>query len=97
VPKLTIDRVSKRYRLEREARDVPAFAEVTLSVEEGEFVSIVGPSGCGKTSLLNVVAGLLLSTRAGQIDGRPSPDRAPIAPWSSSIRASFRGARSRET
>jgi NitT/TauT family transport system ATP-binding protein len=57
--KLVIDRVSKRYRLEREAKDVVAFAEVSLQVEEGEFVAIVGPSGCGKTSLLNVAAGLL--------------------------------------
>jgi NitT/TauT family transport system ATP-binding protein len=57
--KLVIDRVSKRYRLEREAKDVVAFAEVSLRVDEGEFVAIVGPSGCGKTSLLNVAAGLL--------------------------------------
>ncbi len=72
--KLVIDRVSKRYRLEREARDVLAFAEVTLSVDEGEFVAIVGPSGCGKTSLLNVVAGLLPFD-----EGRVSIDARPIA------------------
>jgi len=83
VPKLVIDRVSKRYRLEREAKDVLAFSAVTLSVEEGEFVAIVGPSGCGKTSLLNVVAGLL-SFEEGSvaIDGRPvagpGTDRAVV-------------------
>jgi NitT/TauT family transport system ATP-binding protein len=32
---------------------------VTLSVGDGEFVSIVGPTGCGKSTLLNVAAGLL--------------------------------------
>ena len=35
-----------------------AVERVTLTVNEGEFVSIVGPTGCGKTTLLNVAAGL---------------------------------------
>jgi NitT/TauT family transport system ATP-binding protein len=83
VPKLVIERVSKRYRLEREAEDVTAFTDVTLSVEEGEFVAIVGPSGCGKTSLLNVVAGLLpFEEGEVRIDGRavagPGVDRAVV-------------------
>jgi sulfonate transport system ATP-binding protein len=36
-----------------------AVKDVTLSVGEGEFVSIVGPTGCGKSTLLNVAAGLM--------------------------------------
>ena len=36
--------------------------DVTLSVGEGEFVSVVGPTGCGKSTLLNVAAGLLRPT-----------------------------------
>jgi NitT/TauT family transport system ATP-binding protein len=36
-----------------------AVKDVTLSVEEGEFVSVVGPTGCGKSTLLNVAAGLM--------------------------------------
>ncbi len=36
-----------------------AVRDVTLSIGEGEFVSIVGPTGCGKSTLLNVAAGLL--------------------------------------
>jgi NitT/TauT family transport system ATP-binding protein len=36
-----------------------AVKDTTLSVGEGEFVSVVGPTGCGKSTLLNVAAGLL--------------------------------------
>jgi NitT/TauT family transport system ATP-binding protein len=36
-----------------------AVASASLSVNDGEFVSIVGPTGCGKSTLLNVAAGLL--------------------------------------
>jgi NitT/TauT family transport system ATP-binding protein len=37
-----------------------AVKDTTLTVEAGEFVSVVGPTGCGKSTLLNVAAGLLL-------------------------------------
>jgi NitT/TauT family transport system ATP-binding protein len=56
---------------------VPALEDVTFSVREQEFVSIVGPSGCGKTTLLKLIAGLLEPTSgriifsAGRADGRP--------------------------
>ena len=36
-----------------------AVKEITFTVNEGEFVSIVGPSGCGKTTLLMCIAGLM--------------------------------------
>lgn len=36
-----------------------ALDNVTFSVDDGEFLSIVGPSGCGKSTLLNIIAGLL--------------------------------------
>ncbi|WP_070120588.1 ABC transporter ATP-binding protein [Bacillus marinisedimentorum] len=39
-----------------------AIDEVSLAVEEGEFVSFLGPSGCGKTTLLSIIAGLLMPT-----------------------------------
>jgi NitT/TauT family transport system ATP-binding protein len=57
--KLEIDRLTKRYYVERERRQILALSEVSLAVAEGEFLAIVGPSGCGKTTLLNIVAGLL--------------------------------------
>ena len=40
----------------------PALDEISLTVGEGELVSIVGPSGCGKSTLLRCVAGLVRPT-----------------------------------
>ena len=81
--KLEIDHVSKRYWLEREAREVPVLIDVTLSVADGEFLAIVGPSGCGKTSLLNIVAGLLPCEQGSvKIDGR----KVPRAIWPAASR-----------
>jgi NitT/TauT family transport system ATP-binding protein len=49
-----------------------AVKDVTLSIAEGEFVSVVGPTGCGKSTLLNVAAGLLKpSSGTTQIFGAP--------------------------
>jgi NitT/TauT family transport system ATP-binding protein len=39
-----------------------ALEDISLSVNEGEFVSILGPSGCGKSTLLSIIAGLLIPT-----------------------------------
>lgn len=48
--------VNRIYPSERGA--LHALKDVSLSIQEGEFISIVGPSGCGKSTLLKCVAGL---------------------------------------
>lgn len=40
-----------------------ALSNITLKVEEGEFISFLGPSGCGKTTLLSIIAGLIKPTQ----------------------------------
>src|SRR5256885_12940931 len=54
--KLVVDHVSKWFRQKRQT--VHALDDVSLEVEEGEFIVIVGPSGCGKSTLLDIIAGL---------------------------------------
>ena len=56
MPPLHLDRVRKRYG--RRGRQVLALDDLTLTVEDGEFMVLVGPSGCGKTTTLRLIAGL---------------------------------------
>ena len=86
--KLSIEHLSKRYWFEREDREVLAVSDVSLAIEDGEFLAIVGPSGCGKTTLLNIVAGLLpYEEGTVSIDGKrvngPGVDRAVVFQHSS--------------
>jgi len=56
-PPLVVEHVAKSYELN--GRIVPVIGDLSLTLREGEIVSIVGPSGCGKTTLLNTLCGLL--------------------------------------
>lgn len=51
--------------------------DLSFSVEDGEFVSILGPSGCGKSTLLNLLAGIL-KPRDGRIliDGEEKKEKS---------------------
>jgi NitT/TauT family transport system ATP-binding protein len=55
-PKLIIDRVYKTFLTK--THHTTALIDVSLSIQESEFVCFVGPSGCGKSTLLNLIAGL---------------------------------------
>ena len=58
--------------------DLTALRDVTLTVEEGEFVTVIGPSGCGKTTLLRAIGGLQDPTegRVRVAGDRPATARA---------------------
>ncbi|WP_339765462.1 ABC transporter ATP-binding protein [uncultured Hoeflea sp.] len=55
-PIISLQNVRKVYRTG--GREVVAVSDVTLTINEGDLVSIVGPSGCGKTTVLKILAGL---------------------------------------
>jgi putative ABC transport system ATP-binding protein len=50
---LRVENINKDYYLGKTV--IHALKDVSFSVNEGEFISIVGPSGCGKTTLLNIL------------------------------------------
>ena len=65
----TLDGVTKRF--ESDSGDVVAVDDLSLSIEDGEFLVLVGPSGCGKSTTLRTLAGLeTVSDGAIHIDGR---------------------------
>ena len=60
-----------------------ALQDVNLTVDKGEFITLIGHSGCGKSTLLNLIAGLTLPTAGALIcDNReiaaPGPERAVV-------------------
>jgi NitT/TauT family transport system ATP-binding protein len=83
---IEIDSVSKDFG------PLHALEDVSLTIEDGSFVTILGASGCGKSTLLNILAGLTSpSTGRVSLDGHgvrgPGPDRvvvfqqAGLYPW----------------
>lgn len=75
---IEVARLDKTFVTVRNER-IHALSDISLSVAEREFVTIVGPSGCGKSTLLKIVAGLLGATRgrvllAGTPVDRPRQD-----------------------
>ena len=80
-----IQSVSKSFHktFKESTMEIKALADVSLSIHENEFVSIIGPSGCGKTTLLKMIDGLIpYDSGRILIDGRqvtaPGPDRAVV-------------------
>src|SRR6202048_1777817 len=76
---------------------VHALRDVTFSVDEGRFVTLVGPSGCGKSTLLAIMAGIASATRGeARIEGThitaPLPDKIgmvfqdpTLLPWKTAL------------
>jgi len=90
---IEIDRVSHVFQTSGRQNHL-ALSEISLTIEDGAFVSILGPSGCGKSTLLYIVGGFVNPTEGvakmkGKAITGPGPDRGPVFqefalfPWKS--------------
>src|SRR5215475_227533 len=79
---IEIDHVSQIFQTSAR-QDHLALSDISLTVEDGAFVSILGPSGCGKSTLLYIVGGFVSPTQGSARMKRraitgPGPDRGPV-------------------
>ena len=88
---LTIKSLTKQFTQKNNA-PVTVLDQIELTIDKGEFVSLLGPSGCGKSTLLSLIAGLQQPTEGtiqlgDTIIKKPSPDKgvvfqeAALFPW----------------
>ncbi len=80
---LTITNMSFNFINSPGNTDLRVLDNISLTMAQGEFISIVGPSGCGKTTLLNIIAGFIHGydgqfSYLGQSITSPSPERAVV-------------------
>ncbi|HOK57857.1 ABC transporter ATP-binding protein [Methanothrix sp.] len=78
---LEVRSVSKVFDVDGKTMEV--LRDISMSVDEGEFVCFIGPSGCGKTTLLRIIAGLEFpSSGSVLLDGAPirgpGPERGMV-------------------
>lgn len=82
MPTLNLQNISKAY-----SRKVVPVKDLSLSVSDNEFLTLVGPSGCGKSTILRMIAGLEQVTTGNiRIDGR---DVNPLPPKERNIAMVF--------
>src|SRR5690348_3145979 len=79
---IQIDHVSQVFQTSARQNHL-ALSDISLSVTDGAFVSILGPSGCGKSTLLYIVGGFVQPTKGtakmkGEAIRGPGPDRGPV-------------------
>ena len=74
---VAVDLRSISYTYEGEAE--PVLNDITLQVEDGEFVLILGPSGCGKSTLLQLLNGTIPHTLKGTLSGEATVCDKPLA------------------
>lgn len=74
--RIVIDQVGKQYA-GPDGSPVTALENISLTIEEEEFVVLVGPSGCGKSTLLNMVGGLLAPSSGRIVVEGLTEDRDP--------------------
>ena len=70
--KLTLKNLQKKYR-----SDVIPVKDISLEIDDGEFLTLLGPSGCGKSTLLRLIAGLEPPTRGEVIIGGENLNKTP--------------------
>src|ERR671911_17877 len=80
-PYLKLDHIDKVFTRGNATTEV--LKDINLTIDKGEYVSIIGHSGCGKSTLLNIVAGLTTATSGGVLledreVNEPGPDRAVV-------------------
>lgn len=75
---LALEHVDMIYQTEKS--ETEAVRDLTVTVDEGEFIALVGPSGCGKTTILSMIAGLLAPTR-----GRVTVEGTPVTAKSGNV------------
>jgi len=71
-PKLRIEHVTKTFPVRGANATFTALDDISIDLDDGEFLVVVGPSGCGKSTLLDLLGGLTTPT-SGRIllDGEP--------------------------